>query len=307
MKVFLAGETPMSKLVNMRANGMDIDPEQLPKTIKRRLFSFAYHGAKGGVLDREIRESIKWGHELMLDSGAFSELTTGKKIHLNDYAKFIRDHGHNYSVRANLDDLNDDGPKSWANMKELEAQGCQVFPVYHFADKIEYLVKILDEGYEFMALGGLVGASAQKLIPWLDHVWGKYLIKEDGTPRLRVHGFGLTAFDLMFRYPWAAVDSSSWMNTGNFGSCLFIVNGRFIKIDFSTESPTIRNANSWHVSAMPDIMKKKVEELIEPFNLTLKKLGEHYMYRHIINAHTFASVEDIHNTKTFALQQPTLF
>jgi hypothetical protein len=307
MKVFLAGETPLSKLASWKRDGVDIDPVQLESVIKRRLFSYYYHNDKGGSLDKEVRASIALGHELFLDSGAYSAFTKKETISVDQYGKFMLRQGHHFAVRANLDDIGDDGPKSWANLKALESMGCKPFPVFHYGDQYSYLTKMLDEGYPFMALGGLVGASTKMLMEWLDHVWANYLTNKDGTARTRVHGFGLTSFPLMFRYPWYSVDSSSWVMTSIFGSCVFVLDGKMTKIDFSDESPAKRDLDSWHYQAMSPAMKAKVNEILIPYGITAEQLGSHYSFRHVINAATFQNMEDIHNTVKFFQPQPTLF
>lgn len=308
MKVFLAGETPLSKLASWKRDGVDIDPAQLESVIKRRLFSYYYHNDKvGGILDKEVRASIALQHELFLDSGAYSAFTKKETISIKEYGTFILKHGHNFAVKANLDDIGDTGPKSWENMKALESMGCNVFPVFHFDDDYRYLTKMLDEGYPFMALGGLVGASTKKLMEWLDHVWANYLVDSKGHPRTNVHGFGLTSFPLMFRYPWYSVDSSSWVMTSIFGSCVFVLDGKLVKIDFSDESSSKRELDSWHYAVLPEPQRLKVDEILKPYGINAQQLGSHYSFRHVINASTFQNMEGLHNTKSFFLEQNTLF
>lgn len=307
MKLFLAGETPLSKVAGWQREGIQIDPVQLESVIKRRLFSYFYHNDRAGMLDREVRTSIKNGYDLFLDSGAFSAFTKQKVISIDEYAGFIHRNGHHFGVIANLDDIGDDGPKSWANMKALEAKGCKVFPVFHFSDKLEYLYKILDEGYDYMALGGLVGAHTNVLKQWLDEMWGKHLCDKDGLPKIKVHGFGLTSFPLIYRYPWYSVDSSSAVMTSIFGGCVFVLNGQMVKVDFSDQSPTRRNIDGWHYAAMPRAMQEQIDKILEPYKITAQQVGSHYSYRHIINFDTFQRLEDIHTTTHFFPEQNTLF
>lgn len=307
MKLFLAGETPLSKVAGWQRDGIRIEATQLESVIRRRLFSYYYHNDSGGMLDKEVRQSITNGYDLFLDSGAFSAFTKNKKIDIHEYAGFIQRHGHHFGVIANLDDIGDDGPISWANLKKLESLGCKPFPVFHHGDRIEYLHKIIDEGYEFMALGGLVGAHTSVLKQWLDVIWGDHLTNPDGTPKIKVHGFGLTSFPLMFRYPWYSVDSSSAVMTSIFGGCVFILNDQMVKVDFSDQSPTRRDLNGWHYSAMPEPMKEKIREILDKYNILPEQVGSHYSYRHIINFDTFQRVEDIHHTTHFFKEQNTLF
>lgn len=308
MKVYLAGETPMSKDEGW---GRDVEGWQtgaLSSVIKRRLYSYFYHGFnRGNRLDREVLTAIDAKMELFLDSGAFSAHTQGEVISIDQYAAYINEHGKHFTVRANLDDIGDTGPKSWANLKELERQGCDVFPVFHADDDFIYLTRMLDGGYNFMALGGLVGASRNVLREWLDKVWANYLVKPDGTPRLQVHGFGLTDTELMLRYPWYSVDSSSWVMTGIFGGCLFRDKDKFYKVTFSDDSPDKFNVNGWHYSTLTDVQKRVVDGWLKHHGVTAEQLAKHYSFRHLVNARTFTEIEEMDTPATFALQQETLF
>lgn len=307
MLMYLAGETPLSKIDGWKEKGIQLEQHQLESVIKRRLFSYFYHSDKGGKLSNEVQHSIDLGYDLFLDSGAYSAHTKGVHISIDEYAQFINTYGHHYTVRANLDDIGDDGPKSWDNLKALESNGCDVFPVFHAQDKEEYLVKILDGDYEYMALGGLVGTSTKALQQWLDHVWSKFLIKDDGTPRIRVHGFGMTSYPLIHRYPWASVDSSSAVQKSMYGMCAVILNGKFYSIGFSNESNMKREVNGWHYDRLPDAVKKELDEYIRPFGITAQQLSEHYSYRHVINFFTYQNVEEEHFTTKFTDIQQTLF
>jgi hypothetical protein len=103
---------------------------------------------------------------------------------------------------------------------------------------------------------------------WLDHVWDKYLTNPDGTPRVKVHGFGLTTLDLMYRYPWYSVDSTSWVKIGMFGAIYLDIkqlNGsiRDYKIDFSSKSQKLKDINSWHFTSLTKMQQHKVLQRLE--------------------------------------------
>jgi hypothetical protein len=57
---------------------------------------------------------------------------------------------------------------------------------------------------------------------WLDRVFDKFLTNPDGTPKVKVHGFGLTTPDLLFRYPWYSVDSGTWWRVSRYGGSLLM-------------------------------------------------------------------------------------
>ena len=91
MKVYLAGER-------------DAVGDWL-KGVKRRLFSYYYHGLKTNELTATIKESIKLKHDLFLDSGAFTAFTKGIEININRYAEYIKKTEGIWSVCSNLDTI----------------------------------------------------------------------------------------------------------------------------------------------------------------------------------------------------------
>src|SRR5690606_1202174 len=107
--------------------------------------------------------------------------------------------------------------KTYQNQWLMEHTGVQPLPCFHFGEDEQYLEHYIDN-YEYITLGGMVPHSNRENKLWLDRIWGKYLTNPDGSPKLKVHGFGMTSLPLMRRYPWHSVDSSSWMQIGSMGN-----------------------------------------------------------------------------------------
>jgi hypothetical protein len=299
MKCYLAGEVVLSK-----EQGWQIDA--LSKVMKRRLFSYWYHGYNiGNSLSEEVEFTLNCKMDLFLDSGAFSANEKGETISINRYADFIQQHGQSFSLIANLDVIGD-GPKSWENLKALEAKDCKVVPVFHYEDDEKFLVKMLDGGYRVIALGGLVGASRTVLRRWLDYIWVKYLIHPDGSPRLDVHGFGLTDFELMFDYPWYSIDSTSWVQNSIYGTCVFHQDKTFYKIIFSDDHPSTRTFEGWHYRHLPKQWKAKIDKWLEPHGITAEQCASHYSFRYLVNATTFQSLETL-GTDRFVKEKKDAF
>jgi hypothetical protein len=84
-------------------------------------------------------------------------------------------------------------------------------------------------------------------------------------PRVKVHGVGMTSFDVMLRYPWYSVDSTSWIITGRTGA-IFVpaIRGRELVYDQAPFIVTVssRSPNSAsdpdHISCLP----KRVKEIV---------------------------------------------
>ena len=155
---------------------------------------------------------------IFLDSGAFTMFTQGVTVDLEAFATFIKKQADIIHVASNLDVIGAGGEAlTYERQKTLEKSGVKIQPVFHARDKDEWLVRYLEEGYDYIFLGGMVPESTDYLQEWLDRIWDKYLTNADGTPKVKVHGFGLTSSQLMFRYPWYSVDSLTWRLCAGYG------------------------------------------------------------------------------------------
>lgn len=285
MKVYLAGE----QFANVR------------DSVRRRLFSYWYNRTDTS----EMEYCHGKGQDLFLDSGAFTAFTRGVCIDLEEYAKFITDHGHLFGPIANLDSIDGGAEQSWRNLKELEILGVNPCPVFHQGEPEEFLLRMLEE-YDYIFIGGMVGGGRGSLQHWLDRIWSKYLVHPDGTPRVRLHGFGLTDQVLMFRYPWHSVDSTSWLFTEAFGGCLFYRNGKAIKIVFSTDSPSAKKLNAPFYSNLSEIEKRYVDEWLSEMGVTAEQCASSYAFRNVINADSFQRME-ADGARTFIQQELSIF
>lgn len=211
--------------------------------------------------------------DLFLDSGAFSAMTQGVSINLEDYIQFIKENEHVIDVYANLDVIGD-AAATWKNQRIMEKTGLHPLPCFHYGDDIKWLEKYLQ--YDYLALGGMV--KTPNLIPWLDNLWQKYLTDENGMPKIKVHGFGLTSLKLMLRYPWYSVDSTSWVVTGRMGSIYIpkFKDGQWLytedswKIAVSNKSPDLKNAGQ-HIETMKQAEKKILLNYLEEKGYKLGK------------------------------------
>ena len=104
------------------------------------------------------------------------------------------------------------------NQEWLEARGLDPVPVVHYTTRHEWLKYYIDQGYDFIGLGGLVGSSSQKACKdWIDRCFDIVCEPPSMLPKVKLHGFGVTSFELLLRYPWFSVDSTSWTKKGAYG------------------------------------------------------------------------------------------
>ena len=208
---------------------------------------------------------------IFLDSGAYTSFTKGIRIDIRRYADFIRQHRDIVEVASNLDVIGEGQEKlSFERLKKLERllapDGLDylLLPVHHVRDRDTWLRRYLDEGYDYIALGGMVGEPTAVLTRWLDHVWSRFLTNPDGTPKIKVHGFGMTRPSLMARYPWHSVDSTSWVFTMKNGGLMLDLlqkdqSIKDFKIDFSERS----SERHLHYNTLSPIGRRAVDRRLE--------------------------------------------
>lgn len=219
MKIYLAGGSVSPPKDNKR----------IQKLFRKNNKLHSYFHAKDekkGLEGRWFRVNLKNEVNIFLDSGAFSALTQGIEIDINQYIDFIKKHLDVLEVYANLDFIPGkntasskkiSAEKTLQNQRIMEEAGLSPLPCFHVGEPLEYLEYYI-KNYDYIALGGMVGKQKSTLIPWLDMVFEKYICGKNGMPKVKVHGFGLTSLPLMLRYPWYSVDSTSWVMTGRTGA-----------------------------------------------------------------------------------------
>lgn len=333
MKIYLAGErAAMATTAAIRRLGGEQAAAVWTKGVRRRLFSFYYHGFDSKLyeldettgLSTAIADALSFGWELFLDSGAFTAFTKGAEIGVDDYAAYIRKTQNTWTTCSSLDAIgrgDTDSPEQLASAREsyrffvqLKNRGAKVQPVYHVREPKKVLETYVKEGHDYIFIGGMVPESTPWLMQRLDDLWDSILINKDGTARVKIHGFGLTDSKLMFKYPWYSVDSSSWLMTGIFGACMFyrpelisMKKNPFQKVIFSDSesSAAARKLNAPVYRNMPELAQREVDTWLEPFQVTAEQLGQHYSFRDVVNASVFQSLEEL-GTDHFFNEQPTL-
>lgn len=179
------------------------------------LFSYFYF-AKNSPLEYLNDKDFFLNEHIFLDSGAFSALTLNKPIILRNYIRYIK----RYKVKlyASLDVIGDP-VKTAENDSIMINEGLNPIPTFHMGESIEWLDKIIDR--EYIALGNMV--QSQNIEVWLDNVFN-YVYKKN--PNIKIHGFGLTNPNLILKYPWYSIDSSTWASCVRFARFSWWMNHR---------------------------------------------------------------------------------
>ena len=148
----------------------------------------------------------------MLDSGGFVARTKGKKISVVDYATYINKNGIEAAVELDTNDCKE----TIRNRRYLLARckNTEILPVYHYSDFIGGVdVRCLIKTYKRICVGGVAGEGLGKKAEVLyDYIFS------NTKDKVRVHGLGITAKNILSKYPFYSVDSTSWLGAARYGN-----------------------------------------------------------------------------------------
>lgn len=223
------------------------------------------------------------GAKVFLDSGAFSAYTLGATLSVAEYCEYIQRNTDIIRVEdgilmASVLDGIGDPLATYRNQLEMEARGVRPLPCFHAGEDERYLEWYI-QNYEYITLGGMVGASTKQLMIWLDRMFNNYLVDGSGKPRVKVHGFGITSIPIMEAYPWYSCDSSSWIQTASFGG---ITTSRWGPISVSEKSPSRHDAGQ-HFTTLSEIEQKAIVAELEAYGFSFERLAQVYESRAAYN------------------------
>lgn len=323
LKVFLAGNvTPMWN-----------EQACLDGGLQRRLQSFEQRDELVARLPLYKTSRV----EVMLDSGAFSAHSRGIAIDLQEYADFIIKYAGVFDVVANLDvipgppgskELNHDpkeaeraaemGRRNWLDLRvALKPVGIKPIPVYHLGEPIKWLKKMIDET-DYIGLGGLRHGTLDDKVEWLDSLM-PHLTDGKGRPKVKFHGFAATSLEIMRRYPFQSVDSTTWLQVSKRGAILIppgILGSRQREIVFSDDPRSLHNLSREHFRSLATVEREAMmcylaskgvtprmlaEKFCRSCGKTVKKkpltccrtpeASSDYTHRNVMNIHAWRSIE----------------
>lgn len=163
---------------------------------------------------------------VLIDSGAFSEFNTGKKIDLCAYQDWARRWLAHADAIAGLDDISGDWRRSLANYEAFP----EGFPTYHESDPPELLadlVAMAKERKQWLGIGMIPPRTGKE--SWVRSTLAQ--IPEG----IHVHGWAMREYTHIRRLD--SVDSTNWWRDGmqirtqlpwlSYGECLEIVVKRY--------------------------------------------------------------------------------
>lgn len=178
--------------------------QKLPKKICA-LSSFYYIRGK-----KDFVENFSYYQDFLLDSGAFTFIESQHKIvnweeYLEQYADYIKQ----YKIKKYFE-LDIDVIVGYNKVKEYRARLERIaerscIPVWHKSRGIDEFLRLCDM-YDVVSIGGIVSGEIKKNeykhFPWF--------INEAHKRRCKIHALGFTVLNLLSKYHFDSVDSSSW-------------------------------------------------------------------------------------------------
>jgi hypothetical protein len=155
--------------------------------------------------------------------------------YVDSYAKFLKENKDGIDFYANVDIIFN--PKmTWQVQKYMEDKhGLSPVPLIHYGTPMEWVDKYVEAGYSLLGVGGLgQEVTMRAYINWGDRLFERLCQSPSRLPRVRTHGFAMTSFPLMARWPWWSVDSASWAKLAGYGS-IYVPHRRNGKWDFGLQ------------------------------------------------------------------------
>lgn len=138
--------------------------------------------------------------------------------YVDQYAAFVKENADSIDFYVNVDAIFH--PElSYKVLKYLEKEhGLEPIPVLHYNTPLKWVERHINEGYKFIGLGGLgQDATRDDYARWADRVYDLLCSTPDRKPVIKTHGFAMTSWTLLVRYPWWSVDSASWVKSSAYG------------------------------------------------------------------------------------------
>lgn len=184
------------------------------------------------MIRRRLTEPTKVKVELLLDSGAFSAWSRKEPIDVYKYIDYLKKHEdllHGYvnldvivgklGVRRTFKELDEAARIGYENLNTIKKAGLRPMPVYHQHESLNWLARMIEDGEQYIGLSSAKDLWAKQQREWLDEMFS-LLTDSKGRPLIRTHGFGITNPDLVKRYPWYTVDSTTWSLCAGYGQII---------------------------------------------------------------------------------------
>lgn len=151
------------------------------------------------------------------------EKGTAFRKYCDSYAKFMRHMQYSEDLQVlvtNVDAIHN-AEKTWEIQQFFEKEhGLFPVPVIHGGTNLKYLERYMNpKKYPLIGMGGLGHSiNLDYYTRWADSVYKELCPRSNNyLPVARTHGFAMTSWELIDRWPWWSVDSATWVKLSAYG------------------------------------------------------------------------------------------
>ena len=214
--------------------------------------------------------------------------------YLDEYIEFIHKYKNQLMGYVNLDIIYN-AEESWENQKYMESNGLRPIPVFHYGEDFKWWRKYVDN-YEYVGIGGVAGGiTLQQFVISLGDKAFRYIA--DTNPEVKVHGFAVTSFNLMTRFRFYSVDSTTWLKHAAYGNVMVPkYNLKEKRFDYRvspfiasvSDISEVKASKSPHYTiAFPPEVVKRIEEYFVLAGVTPEKLKIRAIERQKVNIYFY--------------------
>lgn len=241
-----------------------------------------------------LKENPSCKCKLVVDSGAYSAWSKGKKFDIDEYINFLNSNDvieqsfwcaeadvipGSFGVDPTEQERADAPKKSWQNylyMIERVKIPKKIVPIFHQGEDIFYLKQMLEFKFKdgdhipYIGISPRNDVHVNEKTKWYEYIWK--IIRESSNPNVLTHNFGMTTVALMEQFPSCSSDSTSWLRSASFGNIMIPVNGKIKTVTVSD-----RKIHSFeHIYNQSKAVQDEVEALCKRIghNMSMKDLVE---------------------------------
>lgn len=202
--------------------------------------------------------------------------------YVDRYAAFIKEHRKGIDFYANVDVIFNPEITFKVQCYLEEEHGLFPIPVVHYGTNLKWIDTYLKRrNYDLFGIGGL-GQEAQRddYLKWADGLYEKLCDNPQRLPIVKTHGFAMTSYSLMIRYPWWSVDSAAWAKAAGVGN-IYIPhkrNGAFVfdipPYNMALSCNSTASGNGKHYLGLSKLEQKIIDEWLEYIEIPLGKIDE---------------------------------
>ncbi len=230
------------------------------------------------------------------------------RTYIRNYAEFIKRYAKQLLAYVNLDIIYN-ADESWKNQQFLEAEGLRPIPVYHYGEDIRHWKRMVDN-YDYIGIGGVAGGvTLGQFVNFADPAF-EYLWQT--KPDCKVHGFAVTSHQLMTRYPFWSVDSTTWLKHAAYGN-IMAPRWSEVKGDFDYFQPPLiysvsdvsmvkSTKNPHYTIACPPVEIERVNEYFRRAGVDPEKLKVDMLERFRVNIYYYEELlkcPELHERRPF--------